>query len=313
MSSGRSPPRIEPVARWLAWLALSSTAACGGDAVVTLGTGGPVPVFGDAGQRVRSLNLQASEDRDAVFSDDLLEAYYTSDRADGGGGGDIWHAERSSRTDAFDRAFILPAVNSVAEESSPVIAPDGLTLWFGSRREGGLGGMDVWRSTRAARGDPWGEPQNEVALNSPFDDEPRPLGEGGSVMPLVSDRDGVGRQTYLAHWRSPDAALDAIEPLDYLWQPGAIMDDPFLTWDGLLLFFKRAAEGGAPGDLFVAWRTTTHEPFREPAVLPVVNSDSDEADPFLSSDQIRFFFSSDRRDGETLDIYATSIILPPLE
>jgi hypothetical protein len=300
------------VSRGLTWLVLGLTPACGGDAVVTLGTGGPVPIFGDSGQRVASLNLPASAERDAVLSDDLLEVYYVSDRAEAGGGGDVWHAERRSRADAFDRAFILPAVNTDAEESSPVIAPDGLTLWLGSRREGGLGGMDVWRSTRATRGDPWSALTNEAALNSPFDDEPRPLGEGGAVMPLVSDREGGRRETFLAHRRS-EATFDSIEPLDDLWQPGVVMDDAFLTWDGLLLFFKRAPEGGAPGDIWVSWRPSTGEAFREPEPLPVVNSAGDDGDPFLSADQIRFFFSSDRRDGGGLDIYATSIVLPPLE
>jgi hypothetical protein len=310
---GRSPRCIEPcVSRWLTGLALGSSLACGADAVVTLGSGGPVPVFGDAGQRIRNLNLAASAERDAMLSDDLLQIYFISDRADGGGGGDVWYAERSSRADAFDRALILPGVNTDAEEASPVIASDGLTLWLGSQREGGLGGMDVWRATRPTLEDPWGSLENEVALNSPFDDEPCPLAEAGTVMPIVSDRAGGRRQTFLAHRSSSNAAFDAIEPLDYLWQPDASMEDAFLTQDGLLLFFKRAADA-TPGDLFVAWRASIHEPFREPVALPLVNTEADDADPFLSADQIRFFFSSDRREGGGLDIYATSVVLPVLD
>jgi WD40 repeat protein len=298
--------------RWLAGLAFGSSLACGGDAIVTLGAGGPVPVFGDAGQRIRNLNLAGTAERDAMLSDDLLQIYFISDRADGGGGGDVWYAERSSRTDAFDRALILPGVNTDAEEASPVIAPDGLTLWLGSRREGGLGGMDVWRATRQTLEDPWGSLENEAALNSPLDDEPCPLAEAGAVMPIVSNREGGPRQTFLAHRRSSDGTFDAIEALDYLWQPDTSMEDAFVSQDGLLLFFKRAA-AGAPGDLFVAWRTSPREPFRESAALPLINSGADDADPFLSADQIRFFFSSDRREGGGLDIYATSVVLPVLE
>jgi WD40 repeat protein len=309
---GRSLRRIEPVvSRWLTALALGSELACGGDAIVTLGAGGPVPVFGDAGQRIRNLNLAASAERDAMLSDDLLQIYFISDRADGGGGGDVWYAERSSRTDAFDRALILPEVSTVAEEASPVIAADGLTLWWGSRRDGGLGQMDVWRVTRPTLDEPWGSPENEAALNSPFDDEPCPLAQGGTVMPIVSDREGGRRQTFLAH-RGAGGAFDTLEPLDYLWQPDASMEDAFVSQDGLLLFFKRAAEA-APGDLFVAWRASSHDRFKEPVALPLVNSGADEADPFLSTDQIRFFFSSDRREGGGLDIYATSVVLPVLE
>ena len=100
-----------------------------------------------------------------------------------------------------------------------------------------------------------------------------------------------------------------IEPLSDLWVADASMETPCLTDDGLLLFFARAARG-SPRDLYLAWRTSKEEPFRDPIALSTLDSAGDERDPFLSADQVRFFFSSSHRDGERFDIYATKVHVP---
>jgi hypothetical protein len=295
---------------WL-WLGLAACLgiACAEDRVITLGTGGPILAFAGAGERVNNVNLEASEEYDATLTDDLLEVFFISDRGGGIGGRDVWHAERASRTDGFGPPVLLVAASSLQEEASPVVSGDGLSLWFGSRREPSVGAMDVWRTVRSARGEPWAPPENIASLNSELDDLPRPLGAGELVMPLASSRaDGVS-QTFLAKRPSVGADFESIEPLDYLWDAGTSMDDAQLTRDGRVLFFRRAGLG-EPGDLFITWRASDSDPFDLPVPLDAVNSAEDDRDPFLSSDEIRFFFSSDRRDGVTLDIYATNIEVP---
>ncbi len=44
-------------------------------------------------------------------------------------------------------------------ESQPSLSSDGRTLYFASNREGGKGGIDIWKSTRDAKGN-WGIPEN---------------------------------------------------------------------------------------------------------------------------------------------------------
>jgi hypothetical protein len=85
----------------------------------------------------------------------------------------------------------------------------------------------------------------------------------------------------------------------------------FLSEDGRLLFFHRGADGG---DLYLTWRHSTAEPFDDdPLALDSVNSLSVERDPWVSSDQTRFFFSSDRQPETSLDIFATTLDLPVFE
>ncbi len=44
-------------------------------------------------------------------------------------------------------------------ESQPSLSSDGRTLYFASNRVGGLGGIDIWKSTKDAKGN-WGVPEN---------------------------------------------------------------------------------------------------------------------------------------------------------
>src|SRR2546430_12232556 len=53
-----------------------------------------------------------------------------------------------------------PGINSVLRENGPAISRDGLSLYFGSFREGGFGGSDIWGSHRPSVDDSRGAPPN---------------------------------------------------------------------------------------------------------------------------------------------------------
>lgn len=283
--------------------------SCGGE-VIELGAGDAAPRFGGQGDTVRNLNAAVSEEFDPTLTDDLLEIFFVSDRLGGVGNKDVWRAERRDRRDPFDPPTLVREVSSPSEEATAAISGDGLTLWVGSRREGGLGGVDVWRFGRSERSAPFGEPEHLAALSSPADDLPRPPGLHGDVLPVASDREGLLFQTYLAIRAGPHQEFEVLEPLRELWDDTSSMDDACLSDDGLHLFFRRAPVG-QPGDLFVAWRRSIDEPFEEPPLrLDAINSADDDRDPFVSADRARFFFASNRADGVSLDIYAAPLYLP---
>jgi hypothetical protein len=71
-------------------------------------------------------------------------------------------------------------INSPSRELGAALSDDELSLYFGSDRPGGLGGIDIWVSHRACRECPWGEPANlGPNINSA-------LGDGGPAL----SRDG---------------------------------------------------------------------------------------------------------------------------
>ena len=58
-----------------------------------------------------------------------------------------------------------------SNETHVSISKDGNTLYFTSNREGGFGGLDIYKSTLDAKGK-WGEPENlGPAINTEFDEE----------------------------------------------------------------------------------------------------------------------------------------------
>ena len=130
-------------------------------------------------------------------------------------------------------------------------------------------------------------------------------------MPLASRRDDDEYQTFLAYRPDASAVFERVEPVVNLREPGTGMLEAFLTDDGLSLYFNRTRNG--VGDLYFSWRASIDEPFGAATLLPDVNSLYDDRDPWSNLDSTRFFFSSDRRDGNGRDIYATWSDVPPMQ
>jgi hypothetical protein len=277
--------------RAAALLAAAALGACSSGSTVNLGEETPRPYrFGKPIQRFE-LGPQASDN--PTLTGDLLEIFFTSNRDNVST--DIWTARRASAAVPFGAATLVSAASSPWFETSSAISRDGLTLWFGSDRPGGLGGIDIWAIQRPARDAAWSAPFNLTALNSPALDLPRPLGLHDRVMPLSSERDNG--MVYWTYFSTRPTAMDAFAA------PAAIPElsfkdqstvDAFLTDDGLTLFYSSSPPEGA-GDLFVASRRTTSDPFTLSVALDDLNTAAyAERDPWLSPDGQTFFFTSDR-------------------
>ena len=81
---------------------------------------------------------------------DGLEAFFYS-RRDGGISGsiDMWTATRETVFDAWSApVHLAPPLNTSSIDQAPHIAPDRETLFFGSDRPDGFGGLDLYVSTR---------------------------------------------------------------------------------------------------------------------------------------------------------------------
>jgi WD40-like Beta Propeller Repeat len=76
-------------------------------------------------------------------------------------------------------------------DGCPFISRDGKKFFMASNRPGGLGGIDIWLSTRARKGDPWGAPVNVGApVNSSANDFCPTLARDGRNFYFVSNRAG---------------------------------------------------------------------------------------------------------------------------
>lgn len=87
------------------------------------------------------------------------------------GGGDIYFCKQQE-DGSWGAPVALPGIiNSSFEEKSISISKDGKTLYFSSNRPGGLGGTDLYRATKDAKGE-WANVKNlGPKINTAFDEE----------------------------------------------------------------------------------------------------------------------------------------------
>jgi hypothetical protein len=194
-----------------------------------------------------------------------------------------------------------------------------------------VGAIDIWVSERASRTAEWSTPIDVLALNSPDDDIPRPPGQHGLIMPMSStkvtaDNPNALYQIYLAGRSNEGAPFGEPPPNPALDFPYQSTVDGCLTDDGLTLFYSStpvspATDGGddagtdaaavdagaVKADLYVAFRRSTSEAFRDGVTQPLadLNTPADERDPWLTPDGKTLYFTSDR-DG-ILSIYTAQV------
>jgi serine/threonine protein kinase/Tol biopolymer transport system component/tetratricopeptide (TPR) repeat protein len=274
------------------------------------------------------------------LSADGLELYFSEWRAcrpDGYGSSDLWVATRPTQDDPWGEPKNLGStVNSPYYDSCQSLSADGLTLFFKSARPGGLGGIDLYVTSRKSRSDPWGPPMNlGPSINTLANDELPCLSADGSILYFTAFRpegfgagdiwqveikptSGVLRETTDPNKKSVSVTYrDANEyfafgPLVNLGSPingSASYTAPSISSDGLSLFVDASRTDGCGScDIWVAKRKTTYDSWGEPENLgSTVNSPDIEGNPDISKDGLFLFFESDRPGGHGgRDLWSTT-------
>jgi beta-lactamase regulating signal transducer with metallopeptidase domain len=129
------------------------------------------------------------------ISSDSLELYFAEwdvGREGGYGSSDLWITKRPTIDDPWSTPENLgDTVNGSDFDGNPFIAPDGLTLYFGSTRPEGYGDLDIWMTRRETTDSPWTKSVNlGPAVNSLANDGMPSLSANGSTLHFCSDRSG---------------------------------------------------------------------------------------------------------------------------
>lgn len=251
-----------------------------------------------APELIAELAAPGANDDDPSLTGDLLELYFKSDRP-GSLDYDIWRSIRSAADDPWGAAERVAELSSAEYDASPEVSFDGLVLYFSSSRAGGLGGVDLYVSTRSSRSAPWGAPSLVVELSSPGDEwAPAASADHTSV---VITRSSPGRSLDLfgASRPSADQPWSAPAPLDSfaseVYEADAHLDAP-----GTSMLFAAELPGGADRDIYRAERGTPADPFGEPERVDEVSSPAIDEDPWLSPDGRVMVFSSTRTGDQEL-------------
>lgn len=212
-----------------------------------------------------------------------------------------------------------PSFNGAALDGCPFISRDGKTFYMASNRSGGLGGIDVWVSTRESVDHPWGAPVNVGApVNSPANDFCPTISRDGHLFYFVSNRAGGcgGDDIFVTRLR-PDG-WDPVANLGCAVNSAANEASPMPqpeAGSGPSLYFSSNRPGGlsaeAPGvasgdsDLYVS--ESHGGTFGAAQLVLGANSAAEDGQPNVRRDGLELFFFSTRPGTLGMaDIYAAT-------
>jgi Tol biopolymer transport system component len=204
-----------------------------------------------------------------------------------------------------DESFNTPAL-----EGCPFISPDGKMFFMASNRPGGMGGLDIWVSTRKNTNGPWGPPKNlGPPINTEHNDFCPTIGRDGRTFFFVSNRPGHCGDT-------PNADIYQArfnEKLEVAWmkhlgcEVNSQWDEhsPFpINMPGLgpVLFYSSTRAG--LHDIYMS--RSQGGIYRPGEVVGELNTASNDAQPNVRRDGLEIFFWSDRPGSQGPDIYSAT-------
>jgi len=220
-----------------------------------------------------------------------------------------------------------PEFNTAFLDGCPLRSRDDKSFYMASNRPGGLGGIDIWVSTRASENDPWGAPANLGApINSTADDFCPTIDSDGHRFFFVSARatwaGGAacgGPDIYVTRFRG-DGSVEEPQNLGCDWNGGPnsagaeASPSPLPeSGSGPVLYFSSAraggfaAEAGAPADADLYVSRSDGGKYRRAELVPGVNTAFDDSQPNVRRDGLEIFFFSNRPGGFGMaDIYSAT-------
>ncbi len=136
------------------------------------------------GAPINTRNLE----RQPSLSPDGKTIYFTSDRPGTDGLEDIWVSHLQDNKKWSNPINLGDSVNSDGIEWAPFIHPDGKTLYFVSNGHLGMGGLDIFKSTRT-NDTTWSKPMNlGYPINTVYDEQSLFVSVSGDIALIASDR-----------------------------------------------------------------------------------------------------------------------------
>ncbi len=212
-----------------------------------------------------------------------------------------------------------PSFNGPDLDGCPFISRDDRTFYMASNRPGGLGGLDIWVSTRVGVDAPWEAPVNVGApVNSAANDFCPTIDPNGLDFYFVSNRAGGcgGADIYSTRVYS---GVGFVQPQNLGCAVNSAADEaspfPLQQRSGQLLYFSSARPGGfspdppgaTAGDSDLYLSSARGGAFGAAELVAGVNTASEDGQPSLRRDGLELFFFSNRPGTLGLaDIYAAT-------
>jgi WD40 repeat protein len=247
----------------------------------------------------------AANEQTPTLSSDGLSLYFSSGRAGGFGGSDIWVSRRPCQDCDWDAPVNLgPVINSAATEFRPSLSTDGHLLFLQSNRPGGHGGSDIWVSHRTGSTEDldWEQPVNlGPGVNTAGDEQVASYlqGAGGGTLYFARGSATLSQQDiYVADvTRNGETSEPAVFVAE-LSDPTVNDAGPTVRTDGREIVFHSGRLGGVGlADLWTSTRQSVNHHWSPPMNLTTLNSTEADLRASLSDDGRSLLFDSTRPGG----------------
>lgn len=201
--------------------------------------------------------------------------------------GDLYVAHRAHRSDDFDDATALDAVNSDADEFSASFSDDMLTLYFD--RQVDEQRYEILAVTRARSSDPFGGPVT-IPLGADSSSNFEPFAAAGAIFFASTRSSGVANLFAASgagtSFGSPAPVMPPTSEVAY--------EHPVVAVDELTIYFSAPSDSSTKRDIWTAARSARDQPFGAPHPVAALNTASTEYPTWISPDSCRLYFMTDR-------------------
>jgi Tol biopolymer transport system component len=220
------------------------------------------------------------------------------------GNEDVFQTSRPGRGTSFEPAVLLPGINTASNDGTPFLSADSLSIYFYSTRAGGEGDRDLYVATRSSISNAFANTERLANVNSSgMDHLPRLPNERTLVFTSMRSGGQGSADLWVATRDDPTLDFEAPVPLEGI-NTGADEEAGQLSADQRTLVFGSNRNGGVGGhDLWFATRSSASSPFASPVNLTGLNSADEEVNVLMSDDGEEIFFSSNRVDGTTQQLW----------
>lgn len=238
----------------------------------------------------------------AWLTGDELTLLFSSTRAGGLGGWDIYIATRTTATEMFGAPALLAGVNTAGNERRPVMTADGLAL-YADTQVNPNSAVQISRATRASTAAAFGALSPIGGINTADSSAPFVVPDG-SALYFSSNRVATsGYNLYLATGAAGSFGTPALVSGTNLATASA-EDVPVLTPDQLTLYFVSDRAGGSGEDIWRATRANLAAGFGAPALVTELNTTANDVPTWVSSDGcLILFYREDGIAASNLNVY----------
>lgn len=208
-------------------------------------------------------------------------------------------APAQTYTSLFRMPVQIPStlVNTASQDIAPSMTDDGLKLYFASNRPSTNALACVWSVTRTDLTAPWGNLNEEVALNSTSNEDYLDVSGDDLEAFIASGRPGGQGLNDIWYFSRPTPSSPWSAGMSLGFNSASSEDDPTITSDGLELYWVApdASSGAA-----IYWATRPSKgstTWTVQGALPDALSTSLDHSPAISPDGLALIWSSDRPGG----------------